>query len=254
MTREEAKEILAVYRPGTDDQHDPIFAEALALAHSDPVLTAWLEESTTFDRQLRSALGHVTAPPNLRDAILAERKIIRPHPWWHRKLSAREMAAAAAIVLAVSLAVFWLAQRPVRFDDFRREIADQSWGSAPHVELKTDKLADVHGFLRAQHLSTDFALPSTLAESEIRGCSVMHWHGREIPVLCFSSKGQHLHLAIVERSLFPDAPSNSPQTDRWEAWRTASWSKDNHTYLLTGLSTPAFVKKFRKARRWDWEG
>jgi len=41
--------------------------------------------------------------------------------------------------------------------------------------------------------------------------------------------------------------------DQWQAWRTASWSKDGHTYVLTGLSTPMFVKKFRKDRRWDWE-
>ncbi len=32
MTSQEAKKILALYRPGTADEHDPAFAEALALA------------------------------------------------------------------------------------------------------------------------------------------------------------------------------------------------------------------------------
>ena len=34
--------------------------------------------------------------------------------------------------------------------------------------------------------------------------------------------------------------------ERWDSWRTASWSKASHTYILTGLSVSAFVKKFRK--------
>ena len=254
MTTEEAKKILAAYRPGTEDEQDPFFAEALELARSDPGLKAWLDESTAFDRQLRVALGRVTAPEGLRDSVLAERKIIRPGHWWQRKLTGRELAAAAAIVIALTLAGLWVGQRPVRFDDFRREIADQTWGPSPHVELKSSELGEIRGFLAGRNLSTNFTLPPTLAHSEVRGCSIMQWHGREVPVLCFNSEGQHLHLLVVERHVFPDAPSNIPQTDQWQAWRTASWSKGAHTYVLTGLSTPAFVKKFRKSKRWDWEG
>lgn len=254
MTAEQAKEILAVYRPGTEDERDPVFAEALALARSDASLKKWLDESMAFDRELRTALGQAAAPPDLRDTILAERKIIRPGHWWQRKLTGREMSAAAVIILALTLAGFWVVQRPAHFADFRREIADQSWGPSPHVEVKSSDLSELRRFLSARNVSTNFALPPTLAQSELRGCSVMHWRGRQIPVLCFNSEGKHLHLLVADRHLFPDAPSHIPQTDQWQAWRTASWSKNAHTYVLTGLSTPAFVKKFRKAKRWDWEG
>ena len=254
MTVQQAKEVLAVYRPGTEDEADPIFTEALALLRSDASLKKWFDESVVFDRELRRALGRVAAPPDLLDTILAQHKIIRPNHWWQRKLTGREMAAAAIIMLALTLAGFWIMQRPVQFADFRREIADQSWGSSPHVEVKANDLSQVRQFLSAQDVSTNFALPPTLAHSELRGCSVMHWRGRRIPVLCFNAEGKHLHLLVAERNLFPDAPSLVPQTDQWLSWRTASWSKDGYTYVLTGLSTPGFVKKFRKAKRWDWEG
>ena len=254
MTADEAMKILAVYRPGTDDEQDPIFAEALSLASTDPDLKSWFEESMALDRALRAAVGKVSAPHGLREAILAEPKIIRPALWYQRKLSGRELAAAAVLLMTLTLAGFWLVQKPATFADFQREIADQAWGKTPHVTLKSSDLKEVRAFLAAHHLATNFVIPPTLSQSDVHGCSVMQWKGRRIPVLCFHSQRQHLHLLVMDRDQFPDAPSRIPQSDQWEAWRTVSWSKDAHTYVLTGLSTPAFVKKFRKAGRWDWEG
>ena len=254
MTTEQAKELLAAYRHGTEDDEDPRFAEALALAHTDAELNAWLAQSLAFDASMRGELARVLAPAGLRQAILAEHKIIRPAPWWNPRLTGRQMAVAAAVVLAIGVGMVWFSQRPASFAEFRHEIADQSWGPAPHVEVPTASLQDVREFLAAQHLATNFTVPPALAQTKMRGCTLMHWRGHEVPVLCFTSDGQHLHLIVADRALFPDAPSQAPQTDQWQAWRTASWSQDDHSYVLTGLKTAAFLKKFRKDRRWDWGG
>ena len=254
MTREQAKEILSAYRPGTDDERDPVFAEALQFARADTELNAWFTKSLAFDASMHRQVARVTAPEDLRETILAAHKIIRPMPWWNPHLSGRQMAAAAAVVIAAGVVALWLAQRPTTFAEFRREIADQSWGPAPHVEVKAASLNDVRDFLTARNVSTNFTVPPVLAQTKVRGCTLMNWQGHQVPVICFSSEGQHLHLIVVDRHLFPDAPSNVPQTDQWQSWRTASWSKDEHSYVLTGLNTPSFVKKFRKARHWDWEG
>jgi hypothetical protein len=255
MTCARAKEILAVYRPGTSDESDPIFAEALALAKTDPELKRWFESSLAFDRGLRTELGQVPTPANLRDQILAHRKIVRPSPahWYQRKLNGRELATAAVLLLTLTLAGFWVTKKPVAFADFQRQIADQSWGGIPHVELKGSDLDSVKKMIAAQNLGTNFAIPPTLARSDVQGCTILRWQDRRIPMLCFNSKGQHLHLMVVDRRLFPDAPTAIPQAEHWDAWRTVSWSIDDHTYVLTGLSTPAFVKKFRRGGRWDWE-
>jgi hypothetical protein len=254
MTQEQAREILSAYRPGTEDEHDPIFAGALELARTDKELKGWFEESLAFDRGIRSALTRVDAPIDLREVLLSGRKIVRPVPWWNHRLSNQQLAAAAAVVLIATLAGLLLSYRPPNFADFRREIADLSWGPSPHVELKANSLGEVQRLLTARNVSTNFAIPPALAHSDIRGCSLMHWHGLEIPMICFNSDKQHLHLVIVDRKLFPDAPTAMPQADQWFSWQTASWSQDDHTYVLTGLKTPAFVKKFRKSGRWDWGG
>lgn len=253
MTREEAKLILAAYRHGTDDENDPFFAEALVLARTDAELNAWLAESMNFDRELRSELAYVPAPADLRNSILASRKIIQPRPWWNPRLSPRQLAAAAAIVIAAAIAGVWANQRPVTFAEFSRDIADQSWGPSPHVAAQAADMRDVHEYLAANGVGTNFTVPPTLANSQVRGSTITHWRGQKIPVLCFNSEGKHVHLTIVDRGLFPDAPARSPETDQWLALRTASWSKDNHSYILSGLSTPAFVKKFRREKRWDWD-
>lgn len=254
MTREEAREILAAYREGTEDASDPLMAEALALARKDAALGAWLKESLAFDRQVRGALRQAAAPADLRERILAGAKIIRPTPWWNPRLSHRQMAAAAAVLFVCALGVLWASQRAPSFPEFRQEIMSQSWGPTPHVEMGATTVKDVRAYLAANQLPADFVLPSALAEMQVRGCTVVQWRGHRVPVLCFNSDGKHLHLVVTERALFPDAPSNSPDLEHWDSWRTASWSKDRHSYVLTGLSTPAFVKKFRKDRRWDWGG
>lgn len=254
MTREEAKEILSAYRHGTDDEKDPLFAEALALARRDAELSAWLAESLAFDQSVRVELAQVAAPLDLRETILARRKIIQPAPWWNPHLSARQMAAAAAVVLALGVAALWAGQRPPTFAEFRRDIADQSWGSNPHVEAKAANLNDVRDYLAANGVATNFALPPVLAQSKVRGCTLMRWRGQKVPVLCFNAENKHLHLVVVDRTLFPDAPTETPETDQWQSWRTASWSKDEHSYVLNGLGTHAFVKQFRKDKRWDWGG
>ena len=253
MNSEQAREILAAYRPGTDDARDPFFAEALELMRHDAELKVWFDETMAFDQLMRGRLARVAVPAGLREAILAERKIIRPTPWWQHRLNGRQLATAAAVLLAGALVAVWLGQPPRGFAQFRRDIADQSWGSAPHLELKTTNLVEIEKFLAAQNISTNFFIPPTLAQSEVRGCSVLQWQGRQIPVICFNAGNQHLHLAVVDRSLFPDAPTRIPQLDQWQSWRTASWSRDDHSYVLTGLNTQAFVKKFRKAKHWDWE-
>ncbi len=254
MTPEEAKEILSAYRHGRDDEKDPLFAEALALARRDRELSAWLAASLAFDQSVRAELARVPAPVDLRDTILARRKIIRPAPWWNPHLSARQMAAAAAVLIALSVAALWASQRPPTFAEFRQEMSSASWGADPHVQAPAANLNEVRAFLAAQGVATNFAVPPVLAQSKVRGCTLVAWRGQKVPVVCFSPEGKHLHLVIADRTLFPDAPTETPETDRSGSSRTASWSKDEHSYVLNGLSTSAFVKQFRKGKRWDWGG
>ena len=253
MNRREIEDILAAFRPGLDDPGDPLFAEAIAAARREPELKAWLEDSILFDKVFAHELTKVRPPANLRDSILAQAKIVRPVPWWSRGLSGPQLAAAASFAITLFLVALWWRERPRTFDEFRQDIAVTSWGVVPHLDLATTNLDQVRRYLSRHNVRVDFDIPPALAGS-LHGCGIVSWHGHRVPYLCAGAQGQHYHVAIVERGLFADAPSLSPEVDRWDAWRTATWSKDSHAYVVTGLSAHAFLKKFRKDKRWDWEG
>src|SRR5215207_10953556 len=99
MNTEEAKEILAAFRLGTEDEQDPMFADALELMRTSPELKAWFEDARAFDQMMKAELARVPAPADLREIILASPKIIRPVPWWNSRLKHWHWAAAAAVVL-----------------------------------------------------------------------------------------------------------------------------------------------------------
>ncbi len=77
MNNDEAKFILAAYRPGGQDATDPLFAEALALASRDAELKGWLETQVSFDAAVSAKLREVRAPVGLRDKILADDHVSR---------------------------------------------------------------------------------------------------------------------------------------------------------------------------------
>jgi hypothetical protein len=251
MTTQEAKEILAGYRPGTKDDLDPLFAEALALARKDPALQAWLDDSLAFDAAMKTELARVAAPESLQTAILLESRIVQA-PWWNRRKEF-QWAAAAALALLAAISALWFSNRPVSFSDFQQEISDRAWDVGPHVHGDALTLVEVRRALEDQGLTAEFPLPPKLSEGGLRGYSIVEWRGRRIPVLCFDSEGQHLFLFVTDRSLFSDVPEQRPEFHQGIFSPTISWADNDFAYVLSGLKIFEFVKKFRRDRRWDWE-
>src|SRR5581483_4897772 len=101
MTKEEAKKILAVYRPGDQDRLDSYFAEALHETERDAELGRWFAEEREFDRAVAGHVNEVPVPFGLKTRILStmsprsERK-----PRWVAALA----TTAAAVVLLFVLA------------------------------------------------------------------------------------------------------------------------------------------------------
>ena len=64
MHRDEAKHLLSLCRPGSDeDRSDPILAEALALLETDTELRHWFEQEQTEDAQSRRPSKTFNHPP-----------------------------------------------------------------------------------------------------------------------------------------------------------------------------------------------
>src|SRR5438876_7602398 len=90
MNREQAKEILMLYRPGGPDRQEPEVAEALALADRDPDLGRWLEEHCATQAALKAKFRQISVPEGLKEQILSERKA-------HTVFSSRRKVALAAV-------------------------------------------------------------------------------------------------------------------------------------------------------------
>src|ERR1700761_3236826 len=114
MTRDEAKLILQSYRPGGQDAGDPQFAEALALAKTDPELAAWFAGQQRFDANVSVGLQQVRVPARLKAEILALGKSdALPEPvsasaWWRHLFSWSSPVAwamATVVIILLSLAI-----------------------------------------------------------------------------------------------------------------------------------------------------
>ena len=99
MDKSEIQFILRAFRPGTDDEKDPQFQEALARVREDPELAEWLRQEMEWDRALRERLRDQPVPSGLRGDILAgQRAGIAA---WNVRRRIWPWAAAAGLAVAV---------------------------------------------------------------------------------------------------------------------------------------------------------
>src|ERR1700722_3690134 len=115
MDSRQAKEILALYRPGSIDATDPQMAAALELVQRDPDLAAWFEQHCAVYTAIRGKLKEIPVPPSLKQSILSRqvdhRRIIQLfRPSW---------LATAAAALVILTAIFWF-MIPSKEDTFMR--------------------------------------------------------------------------------------------------------------------------------------
>src|SRR5437016_6861046 len=96
MNTSEAKEKLLLYRGPIDDA-DPQFREALAYAHRDPELAAWLREQRNCYDAIRSKLRELEPPSDLTEKIMQNRPIL------FRGDSTQILKLAAAIIISASI-------------------------------------------------------------------------------------------------------------------------------------------------------
>jgi hypothetical protein len=284
MNREKAKLILQNYRPGGQDRDDPQFAQALALTEQDPALKQWFQDQQRFDQNLTATLQNIPIPATLQADILTQIRDARttpqnetaPHTLWQtlhnilhypildfrkttppppRWRSRPIMAIAAGLALLAILGIYWTA-RPTTFNTFCQQITEEAWAAYPHIQFRSTNIAEIRTWLTSHGADPQFNLPPTLQNTPIHGCTLIDWHGRKIPVLCIAEHTTHLHLIIVDDPNVTDAPPlNQPELIDYGLVRTASWSaktsNKDRIYVLTGMNTRNFVKKFRQSRQWN---
>jgi hypothetical protein len=259
MKIEEARQWLEVYRPGGADAMDPRFQEALELVRRDPELARWWQARQAFDAGVAGAVQSMEVPFDLKAALLAERRALvrAPVAWWRPAWGSWRVRAAlaAAIVFFASLAGTFSQRGPSRFTEFRREVVEEGWAGGSHVDFRSSDLFRVKQWLARNGGPTRFQLPAEFERQRLHGCSVVEVGGHPVAVLCLANGPKHMHLFVAEDMQFADLPQEgAPDFEKCGQWKTASWRKGGHTFVLTGMNYSTFVSTFRRAGRWTMSG
>ena len=238
MDRKEAQLVLSVLRPGGLEANEPFFAEALALAETDPELKAWWQAQQDFDRKISAKLRDIPVPENLRESILAAPKLVAyPPQWQHRSL----LAAAAAVAILCVAGAFW--HSPADFStldrsDFAGQAIAELDASGPLLAMQSSDRDKVNDWLKSQNAPVG-NMPAKIMALPPVGCQKYDIHGHAVSLVCVELAGGGVaHLFVVDKSALNDPPSTSgPQYSTVNGWNIASWSDDHMTYMVATQSS-----------------
>jgi hypothetical protein len=244
MNRDKAIEILSAFRPGTEDERDPVFVEALQVAEHDAELAAWLAERKAFDSTVSRRLAASPLPQGLFDQIQAG-VTLRQMEARHKRR--RLMALAACIVLFLTLAGLWLHHQnftqTTQFAACRSDMV-RFLQQFPRLDLETANLAQTRQWLADTRHLQQVEFPVGLQRFPTIGCRTLEWHGHPLALVCFMVDGEVVHFIVIPRSSIPDGPSNSePLFARVGGETTMAWSRGDLTYVVLSKASENFLRK-----------
>jgi hypothetical protein len=253
VTRQEAKEVLSVYRPGSADADDAEFAGALALARQDAELGRWFDEHCAVHNAIRIRFRQIVVPESLKEQIISEHKARSVVVWWRQP---PVLAAAAALALLVGIAALWLNSSPDKpapenFATYRSRMVKAVLRNYA-MTLETNDLNQIRAHLAQRQAPTDYVLPTALVQAATAGCGVLSWQDKRVAMICFLTGKplgpglkSDLFLFIIDRSSLPDAPTeNLPRITKVNKLMTASWSSGDKVYVLGGFGDEDFIRKY----------
>jgi len=243
MDKQQAKLVLQALRPNDPDSTQPAFAEALALAESDPELKAWWEAQQQFDHKVSAKLKEVPIPEDLRATIMAGRKIEKfsPTPSFSFWLAA---AALVAILCAAGSLMHYRLYGPQPKDEYVASVLPLLGHNSPDLGMVSSDREKLMAWLKERHAPMG-VLPDKMASLPPVGCQKYQLHGHNITLICFTMEGGAVaHLFIVNRKALIDPPANNaPVFDEMNGWHTAVWSSGHMSYLLATQAGDAALKK-----------
>ena len=231
MNRDEAKRILALYRPGTRDQDDPEISAALAEVERDPELKTWFEQHSEFQAAMRQKLRDIPVPEDFKTSFIPK-VVPGPAMWWTRQ---RVLAAAAAVILvATGLWLFNRPSPPVHFEHFRSRMA-RTVLREYSMDKKTPDMQELRQYLNTNGAPSDYDVPKGLQPLALTGGGVLTWRGNRVSMTCFDrGKGNMLFMFVIQQQALPDPPAPRAEFAQVNKLMTASWSSAGRTYLLAG--------------------
>jgi hypothetical protein len=240
---QEAKKILLLYRPGDREPRDVEFEEALELTRRDPELGRWFEQHKRFQEAMQAKFRQIEPPAHLKEALLAEQKIVRL-PTRSRSTPAW-LIAAAAVLMLLALLRFWpKTSPPDRFEDYQAMMVSKAtlqYG----MEFRTNDQTQLRRMIAAKGGPGDYTLTKGLEKLPLTGGGSLRWRSNPVAMVCFQRNTTNmLFLFVMKSSAVKDPPPATPHLTRVSSMITASWTSGDKTYVLAGAEEADFDKKF----------
>lgn len=243
MTRDEAQQILTLWRDGERGRSDPFFAEALKFAETDAELRQWLAQEQEFDRAFAAKFASAPIPRDLRKRIrtMSAQAGDGAQLWWRR------VALAAAAIVTLALLFDVLQHRGASLDDFRREMVGFI-KLTPPLEFESADLKRIEKWIG----NADAPLPATatippgLTALDPAGCRVLFFRGHKVTLICFKrGNGKLAHLLVIDRAALSKLPNkNSPAFAPEGEWMTAAWQNGSYAYVLAAQGDRATLEHY----------
>lgn len=232
MNATEAKTILLAWRPGHGDVRDPEVAAALELARRDSALKEWIERHGDFQRAVAKRFQEIPVPAGLRARLLARPKILTPAPWWR---SPAWLSAAAAVVLLLGLAAWWV--RPPAENSlavFRGRMVGNVLRQYT-MDIVTNDMTQVRAYLAGRQAPADYVLPEKLNRLPVIGAGILSWRGERVSMVCLEAAGKEtLFLFVVNGASLDGTIPTGTEFAQVSKLMTASWTQGGRTYVLAG--------------------
>ena len=232
MDRKEAQLILSALRPQSPEASEPAFAEALAKAEADPKLKAWWQAQQEFDQKITAKLAEVPIPADLRESILARRKITRFEP---RVRYSTWLAAAAVIAFLCVAGTFWHVAKygPVDRSDYADAVVSVLGDNGPDLAMTSTDHGQIIDWLKAHNAPVGDMPPKFHAIPSV-GCQRYEIHGHVVSLVCFAlANGRIAHFFVVDKSALNDPPEETgAEFGNVKGWNVAAWSDSHMTYMV----------------------
>jgi hypothetical protein len=243
VNAEEAKSILAIYRPNIDDREDPAVAEALRLAESDPELKRWCDEHWAAQNTLRRTLRTLPVPDQLKQDILGSR------PPLNFPMPAKVWLALAAGFILLGVIV-WLLRPASNSEDTFENYRDRMVRDAIRqyqMDIVTHDATAIRTFLSTNNAPHDYVLPAGLQRLQTTGAGLLAYRSQPVSMVCFDrGDGKILFLFVTDRKAVRDEPPQAPQFKKISRLSSVSWVNGHNTYLLAGPEEAQFEEKYLK--------
>lgn len=242
MDSKEAKIVLQAYRPGMSANDDPRIAEALESTKRDPALAAWFEEQCAWHEALKAKFQEVPVPADLKERILAGRKVARPAAWWRSR--AALVAAAALALLLVAAALVFRTGTSSDLRAYRRDMV-QFVADLYQMNVRVNTWDELRQAFAKQGWPSDYAAPDALRSVRLEGGCRLFWREEKVSLLCLkTAEDKGLWLFVMNRAALPASSlTQSPQFAKVGKLSTATWSSGDKSYLLATNGDEGDLKK-----------